>query len=58
MKKNTIITATALIAGAALVAYYFKKRRAAKEWHTPSVEKAGHHLTNIFARAKDRAMQE
>jgi len=56
--KNTIVTATALFAGAALVAaYYIKKRKAAKEMGDPATQRPGQHRSNIFSRAKDRSAE-
>lgn len=55
MKKNIIIAATAAAAG---IAYYFiNKKRSAKGTHYFPESKPAHHITDVFARAKEQAVK-
>jgi len=53
--KNTIITATALIAAAAAVTYFIKRKKAASQINEPA-QRPAHHLTNVFAKAKSQVL--
>ena len=51
--KTKLIIAAATVAGAVLMNYLLKKKEAAEQTYEPLPAKKIHHLTNVFAHAKN-----
>ncbi len=53
--KTKLIIAAATVAGALVAAYFMKKRETGNQIVEPIPVKKSHHLTDVFAHAKNHA---